>query len=146
MSTLSFKIVTPEKTVYQNSGVLQVSLPTLNGEITVLPNHIPLVTVLKAGELKLKDNAGDHIIAVAGGFVEVKGENQIVVLADNAERAEEIDVTRAEDARKRAEEEMAKIKNVQDVDFAKLQAIIDREMNRIRVAHKYKNLPQSKIN
>lgn len=69
-----------------------------------------------------------------------------MVLADNAERAEEIDVARAEEARQRAEEEMAKIKNVQDVDFAKLQAIIDREMNRLRVARKYKNLPQSKIN
>ncbi|MEK7212996.1 MAG: F0F1 ATP synthase subunit epsilon [Patescibacteria group bacterium] len=146
MSTLNFKIVTPEKTVYENNGVLQISLPTMTGEITVLPNHIPLVTVLKAGELKLKDNAGDQVIAVAGGFVEVKGENQIVVLADNAERAEEIDVARAEEARQRAEEEMAKIKNVQDVDFAKLQAIIDREMNRLRVARKYKNLPQSKIN
>ncbi|MDP1709628.1 MAG: F0F1 ATP synthase subunit epsilon [Candidatus Komeilibacteria bacterium] len=144
MSTLNFKIVTPEKTVYENNGVFQVSLPTMTGEITVLPNHIPLVTVLKAGELKLKDNAGDQVIAVAGGFVEVKGENQIVVLADNAERAEEIDVARAEEARQRAEEEMAKIKNVQDVDFAKLQAIIDREMNRLRVARKYKNLPQSK--
>ena len=146
MSTLNFKIVTPEKTVYENNGVLQISLPTMTGEITVLPNHIPLVTVLKAGELKLKDNAGDQVIAVAGGFVEVKGENQIVVLADNADRAEEIDVARAEEARQRAEEEMAKIKNVQDVDFAKLQAIIDREMNRLRVARKYKNLPQSKIN
>ena len=73
MSTLNFKIVTPEKTVYENNGVLQISLPTMTGEITVLPNHIPLVTVLKAGELKLKDNAGDQVIAVAGGFVEVKG-------------------------------------------------------------------------
>ena len=62
-------------------------------------------------------------------------------MADNSERAEEIDLKRAEEAKKRAEEQMKQIRNVQDVDYAKLQAVIDREMNRLRVARKYKNLP-----
>ncbi|MFA5062031.1 MAG: ATP synthase F1 subunit epsilon [Patescibacteria group bacterium] len=140
---LKFKIVTPEKTVYEND-IFQVSIPTMDGEITVLPQHIPLVSILKAGELKIKDKDGDNAIAVSGGFLEVRGENEIVILADHAERAEEIDVAKAEEARKRAEQQMKEAVNKQDVDYAKLQAVIDREMNKIRVAKKYKNLPQMK--
>lgn len=137
---LKFKIVTSEKVVYQNE-ISQVSIPTMDGEITVLQNHIPLVSVLKAGELKIKDKDGEHSIVVAGGFLEVRGNNEVIILADNAERVEEIDIKRAEEARKRAEEQMQKAKSVQDVDFAHLQAVIDREMNRIKIARKYKKLP-----
>jgi F-type H+-transporting ATPase subunit epsilon len=136
---IKFKIATPEAVIYEDE-IFQVSIPTTSGEITVLPGHIPLVSVLQAGELKIKDKEGDHIIAVAGGFVEVKGSNDIVILADNAERAEEIDIDRAEEARKRAEEEVEHAKNRQDVDFARLQAVIDREMNRVRVGNKYKDV------
>lgn len=137
---MKFKIVTPEKVVYENE-ILQVSIPTTSGEITVLPHHIPLVSVLAAGELKIKDKNGEHHIAVSGGFLEVRGNNEIIILADHAERAEEIDLQKAEEARVRAEEQMKNIKNVQDVDFAKLQAAIDREVNKMRVAKKYKNIP-----
>ncbi|MFA7653619.1 MAG: ATP synthase F1 subunit epsilon [Candidatus Magasanikbacteria bacterium] len=143
MSNLRFKIATPEKVVYENTEVTQVTIPTMDGEITVMPNHIPLVSVLKAGEMRIVDKAGDHPIAVAGGFLEVRGNNEIVILADNAERVEEIDVARAQEAHKRAQEQMEKIKNVQDVDYARLQAVIDREMNRINVGKKYKRLPKS---
>lgn len=139
---LMFKIVTPEKTVYENE-IFQVSIPTMDGEITVLPHHIPLVSVLKAGELKIKDKVGEHSIAVSGGFLEVRGNNEIIILADHAERAQEIDIKKAEEARARAEELMKEAKNRQDVDYAKIQAVIDREMNKIKVAKKYKNLPAS---
>ncbi len=140
---LKFKIVTPEKSIYENE-IFQITIPTMDGEITVLPNHIPLVSVLKAGELKFKDKDGEHQMAVSGGFLEVRGKNEIVILADHAERVDQIDITRAEEARVRAQEQMKNIKNVQDVDFAKLQAVIDRELNRLRVAKKYRNLPASK--
>lgn len=140
---MKLKIVTPEKSIYENE-IFQVTIPTMDGEITVLSHHIPLVSVLKAGELKFKDKDGEHEMAVSGGFLEVKGNNEIIILADHAERADNIDIARAEEARKRAEEQMKNIKNVQDVDFAKLQAVIDRELNRLRVAKKYRNLPISK--
>jgi F-type H+-transporting ATPase subunit epsilon len=140
---LKIKIVTPEKVVYENE-VFQVSIPTMSGEITVLKNHIPLVSVMKAGELRIKDKSGEVHLAVSGGFVEVRGNNEIVLLSDYAERVEEIDVQRAEEARKRAEEQMKQAKNVEDVDFAKLQALIDRNMNRIRIARKYRSLPPNK--
>ena len=142
MNTLSLKIATPEKVIYQNQ-VFQVSIPTMDGEITVLPNHVPLVSVLKAGEMRIVDKDGEQVLAVSGGFLEVRGQNEIVILADNAERATEIDIDRAEQARVRAEELMKQTKSVEDVDFAKLQAMIDREMNRIRVGKKYKKI-QSK--
>lgn len=140
---LKFKIATPEKVVYENAEVKQVTIPTMDGEITVLPNHIPLVSVLKAGELHIVDSFGEHPIAVAGGFLEVRGNNEIVILADNAERVEELDLARAEASHQKALDEMEKIKNIQDVDYARLQSVIDREMNRIKVGKKYKNLPKT---
>jgi F-type H+-transporting ATPase subunit epsilon len=137
--TLNLKIATPEKVIYENE-VDQVSIPTMEGEITVLPHHIPLISVLAAGELRIKDKDGDHVMALAGGFLEVRANNELVILADNAERVDEIDIERAEKARQRAEEQMSQIKNAEDVDFARLQATIDREMNRVRVGKKYKNI------
>lgn len=137
---IKFKIVTPEKVIYEND-IHQISIPTTTGEITILPNHIPLVSVIQAGELKLKDKDGEHNMAISGGFLEVRKNNEIVILADHAERAEEIDITKAEEARKRAEEQMKNIKNVQDVDYAKLQAVMDRELNKLRIAKKYRKLP-----
>ncbi len=134
---INFKIATPEKVVYEDE-INQVSIPTTSGEVTILPNHIPLVSVLQAGELKITDKNGEHVLAVAGGFLEVRENNEIVILADNAERAEEIDLERAEEARARAEKEIEEFKSTENVDFAKLQAVIDREMNRIRVGKKYK--------
>ncbi len=137
---MKLKIVTPEKTIYENE-IFQVSIPTTSGEITVLPNHIPLVSVLRAGELKIKDQQGENHLAVSGGFLEVRGKNEIIILADHAQRVEEIDIAKAEEARARAEEQMKNIKNVQDVDYARLQAVIDREVNKLKIAKKYRRLP-----
>ena len=139
-SSIKFKIVTPEHIVYENE-ISSVSIPTTTGEITILPNHIPLVSVVAPGEMKIKDASGEQILAIAGGFVEVRTNNEVVILADNAERADEIDVARAEAAHKRAEEAMQQAKNVQDVDFARLQAVMERELNRVRVGKKYRKLP-----
>jgi len=135
------KIATPERVVYEND-VLQISIPTASGEITVLPHHTPLVSVLSAGELRIKDQSGDQTLAVVGGFLEVRPNNELIILADHAQRAEEIDVTVAEAARARAEEQMKQLKSGENVDYARLQALIDRETNKIKVGKKYKNLHQ----
>jgi len=74
---IKFKIATPEKVVYENE-IEQVSVPTMDGEITILPNHIPLVSVLKAGELRIKDKNGEQIMAVSGGFLEMRGNNELI--------------------------------------------------------------------
>lgn len=143
MSSLKFKIITPEREIFSKE-VDQVSLMTENGEITILPNHIPLVSVLKPGELRFKTAGEEKVMAVSGGFVEVKNDNSISILADTAEIAEEINLKRAEEARDRAAKAMEQARNEEAFDFAVVQADLDRALNRIRIATKYKSLPQAK--
>jgi F-type H+-transporting ATPase subunit epsilon len=141
MPKINFKIVTPERVVYE-ADIDQVTLPTASGEITVLPNHIPLVSLLAAGELVIK--IGEKIIplAVAGGFVEV-GKNKVVILADSADKVEEIDAARVEEARKRAEE-ILKTKKIDSEEYATFAGHLERELARLKVARKHrKSAPTS---
>jgi F-type H+-transporting ATPase subunit epsilon len=140
MEKIKLKIVTPDKIIYENDAVGQITIPTSTGEITILPNHIPLISTIQPGELTISQPEGAKHFAIVGGFVEMKNNNELYILADNAELAEEIDVDRAEQARKKAAEQMEQIKNKEDVDYARLQAVIDREMNRLKIGKKYKNL------
>ncbi len=135
MSKINFKIVTPERLVYETEAD-QVTLPTTSGEITILPNHLPLISLLAAGELRVKIGNQEIPLAVAHGFVEV-GKNQVVVLADSADRVEEIDIKRAEEAKKRAEE-LLKTKKIDSVEFATLAAQLERELTRLKVARKHR--------
>lgn len=136
---IKFEIATPEKVVFKEE-VLQVSVPTLDGEITILPNHLPLVSVLKAGVLELKKkDSSRQIISVSGGFIEVLY-NRVIILADTAERAEEIDLARAEEARQRAEESIKNLRNVDSVEFANLAAKLEKELARSRSVKKWKKL------
>lgn len=130
-----FQLVTPEKVVFEDE-VNQVSLPTVQGEITVLANHLPLISVLTAGELKIKKDNKEYSVAVSGGFIEVTGK-KIRVLADTAERAEEIDLARAEQAKKRAEE-LLKTKRSETKEFVKISAQLEKELTRLKVARKKK--------
>jgi len=136
MSKIFFEITTPERTVFKDE-VDQITLPTKMGEITILPNHLPLVAVLQPGEMRLVKDGKETLLAVAGGFIEVQPKNRVIILADNAERAEEIDVTRAEAARQRAEDLM-KQKSVQDVEYTALAGKLERELARLRVARKHR--------
>ena len=143
MSKINLKIVTPEKIIYQNDQVDQVSIPTTTGEITVLPNHIPLVSILQSGEMVFKENGQENFFALSGGFLEVKEHSEVLILADNVEHAHEINIEKAEAAKAKAQAQMSELRNAEDVDFAKLQAVIDREANRLRVGNKYRKLPKS---
>ncbi len=133
------KIVTPDGITYE-SEIDQVSLPTQTGEITVLPQHIPLVSVLKAGEVRIQKNGQEVELAVSGGVVEIRPKNEIYILADTAERAEHIDIERAEAARVRAQEVMKQTSITETIEFARLQAKIEKELARIQVGKKYKKL------
>ena len=135
MSKIKFKIVTPERTVYE-SEIDQVTLPTQEGEITVLPEHIPLISVLSPGELSVKKGGEEIAMAVSGGMIEVR-KNEITVLADTAERAEEIDLARAEEARKKAEQLKETNIRTQDAEYAAAAAILEKNLARIRVARKH---------
>jgi F-type H+-transporting ATPase subunit epsilon len=137
LNTIDFRIVTPEGPVYV-AEIEKVTVPTTSGEITILPTHAPLVSILQTGELVAMKDGEEVSMAVSGGFLEVRDGSRVYIMADTAERAEHIDVTRAEEARARAEELLAKQTDMADVDFARIQAVIEREMARISVANKYR--------
>lgn len=136
---MNFTIVKPDGIVYQDE-VEKLTIPTEAGEITILDNHAPMVSVLKAGELIIHKSGNIVNLSVAGGVIEIKPNNEISIMADSAERAEEIDIERAEEARKRAEELLKQQKDTESIDFARIQAMIDREMARISVGKKYRKL------
>lgn len=132
MSPLRCEVVTAERIVFQGE-VDMVLAPGVQGQLGILPHHAPLITALTYGELILR-RAGqeDEYIAIGGGFMEV-GPHQVTILADSAERAEEIDIERAEAARRRAAEIMAQ-KRREDADFARAEAALRRSTARLKVA------------
>lgn len=123
------------------SDVESVTLPTPDGLITVLPRHIPLVTLLVPGELKYRKEGAEHFLAVSRGIVEVRPGSQLVILADSAERAEHIDLERAEAARARAVAMLSEKEKMDDEAFALVQAQLEKEIARLRVGRKYRQLP-----
>lgn len=132
---ISLQLVTPENIAYSDN-VARVTIPTGAGEITVLPKHTPLVSLLKPGELIIQKKDGERVyFAVSGGFVEIRPDNKIVVLADTAERAEQIDRVRAEEARARAEEMLRKAESSEDdEEYARFLALVQKEIARVKVA------------
>lgn len=137
---MKFRIVTPDGITFEDE-ITQVSVPTQSGEITILPHHIPLVSVLKAGEIRITKENHETDIAVSTGVIEVRPQDEVYVIADTAERAEHIDLERAEAARKRAEELLQQRSTLEDIEFARLQAKLEKEMARLRVGKKYRKLP-----
>ncbi len=135
MSKLNFQLVTPERTVLQEE-LDSLSCPTTLGQITILPHHIPLVATLAPGELVAKVNNQEHFIHVSGGFVEVRENNEIIVLADAAEHHYEIDVKATEEAIERAKKAMSE-KHANEADYAKVAATLERNLSRLNVARKH---------
>jgi len=142
--TIKFEIVTPERVVLKEE-VLQISVPTQSGEITILPDHIPLVSILRPGVIELKKVSGEvEVMSVSGGFVEVL-KNKIVILADTAEIAVELDEARIEEARKKAEE-MKKWKDIDAVQFAEIDALIEKQLARSKAVKRWRNIKSLKNN
>lgn len=137
--TIKFEIVTPERVVLKQEA-LQITVPTASGEITILPDHIPLVSILQSGviEVKRADNIIE-IMLVSGGFIEVM-KDKVVILADTAERAEELDEIRIQEAQKRAEELKRNAKNRDDVEFTEVAAKLEKELARLRAVSKWRRL------
>lgn len=137
--TIKFELVTPERVVLRQEA-LQVTVPTTSGEITILPDHIPLISILRPGVLELKraDNVVE-IMSVSGGFIEVL-KDKIVILADSAERAEELDEERIKDAQKRAEELKKSAKDTDDMEFADISARLEKELARMHAVNRWRRL------
>ena len=134
MKKINFQIVTPEKIIYRDD-VDSITLPTQIGEITVLPHHAPLISSLKSGEAIIKKDGEEFSIAISGGFLQVQPKNKEVVLADAAERAEELSEERAEQARIRAEE-ILKEKRLDKAEMATAAAALEKSLIRLKVARR----------
>jgi F-type H+-transporting ATPase subunit epsilon len=126
-------IVTPARTVY-SGNVQSFTAPGVIGSFQVLFNHAPLLSSVGIGEVKVTDTSGLTLhFATSGGFVEVKS-NKVILLAESAERSSDIDVTRAQNAKKRAEDRL--VKKSKDIDIERAQASLARALNRLKIAAK----------
>jgi F-type H+-transporting ATPase subunit epsilon len=139
MAKLQFELVSPERIVYSDDEVEMVIAPGADGELGILPNHAPLLTALGIGELRIRKGAEEESFAVGGGFLEVLA-NRVIVMADVAERADEIDIARAEEARERAERRYGE--KPEGLDMARLQAALRRSRVRLKVARRRRRRPE----
>ncbi|WP_281883170.1 F0F1 ATP synthase subunit epsilon [Paenibacillus sp. YYML68] len=134
MSTILLEIVTPERKVFAEQASMVIA-KGVEGELGILPNHIPLVTPLKIGSVTVKQpQKKDVVIAVNGGFMEVR-KDKVVILAESAELPEQIDVDRAKASRERAEKRLKEIKQA-NVDFKRAELALQRAMNRLDVSER----------
>lgn len=137
MGNIKFELTTPERIVVSEE-IDGITLPTQTGEITVLKDHVPLVANLVPGMATVHKGDEEEYIAVSGGFVEVQPGNKIIVLADTAERAEELDLEKVEEARERAAKLLEEKRHATDVSNVAMIAALEREMARLRVVKKYR--------
>jgi len=140
---IKFKLATPER-VLLDIEVESLTLPTQMGEVTILPNHIPLVANLGHGEIRSKYQGKTEFFSVSGGIIEVKKNHEVVVLADTAEFGHEIDVQRAEEAKLRAQKLMTE-KAADPQAFQEAAAAFGRNLARIKVAHKHRTHKQQHV-
>ena len=132
MSSIRLDIVTAERVVY-SEDVDVVVAPGIEGQLGILPHHAPLMTTLQAGELLVRKGGEEFSLVISGGFLEVRPD-RVIVLADAAERAEEIDAARAEEAKRRAEEQLSH--RAPGVDMAQAEAALHRSIARLKVAER----------
>ncbi|WP_153126346.1 F0F1 ATP synthase subunit epsilon [Peribacillus tepidiphilus] len=132
MKTVKVSVVTPDGPVYE-ADVEMVSTKAKSGELGILPGHIPLVAPLEIGAVRLKKEGSTEYIAVSGGFIEVRPE-KVTILAQSAERAEDIDVARAKAAKARAEK---RLQDAQEhVDAKRAELALRRAINRISIVER----------
>jgi F-type H+-transporting ATPase subunit epsilon len=130
-------IVTAERVVF-SEDVDEVIAPGIEGQLGILPHHAPLMTTLHTGELRVKKAGEELSMVISGGYLEVRPD-RVIVLADVAERAEEIDLARAEEAKKRAHEEL-KLRP-KGVDLATAEASLQRALVRLKVGQRKHRTP-----
>jgi len=126
---MKLDIVTAERMVF-SEAVDVVVAPGVEGQLGILPHHTPLMTMLQPGELLVRKGGEDLSMVITGGFLEVRPD-RVIILTDAAERAEEIDIARAEEAKRRAEERLKQ--HTSDVDVSRAEAGLRRALARLQV-------------
>lgn len=141
MAKLSVEIITGERVVYEESDVDMVVAPGADGALGILPSHAPLFTLLSLGEMRVVKGGEEQSLAVFGGFLEISN-NHIRILADAAERAEEIDVDRAEEARQRSESRRSESRGATE-DMIRAEAAMRRSLVRLKIGRRQRGRQQS---
>ncbi len=141
MATFRLEVVTAERLVFADdvSGVVAWGV---EGQLGILPHHAPLMTMLQPGDLVIKRDNEEEYLALSGGFLEVRPD-KVIILADTCERAEEIDIARAEAAKCRAEETLKE--RPPEVDTAAAEAALRRSLARLKVAEKRRRKPRGMV-
>jgi F-type H+-transporting ATPase subunit epsilon len=140
---IHLKIVTPDS-ILLDKEVESVSIPTVEGEITVLPMHIPILAGMKTGELRIKEGGKEEFFSVTRGVAEVDGET-ITILTDSAEHSEDIDEERAEEAKKAAKELLEKKRDGEE-GYADLVSDLERALSRIKIVRKRSRGSKARMN
>ena len=136
--TIRCEIVSQDKTVFQGDVDIVV-LPGAAGEMGILPHHAPVLAILKYGVIKIRHGGKEELFAVAGGLAEVQPDI-VTILADAAENVEDIDITRAKAAKKRAEDALAKIRPEDHDTYLTMEAALRRSNLRLDVARRYRKV------
>ena len=131
---LLLEIVTPERLAYSDT-VDAVKLPGIEGELGVLPHHAPLVSMLGVGELRIRKGGAEESFAIVGGFLQVRPD-KVVVMAETADMASEIDLEKAQQARREAEQALEGAGRADAVDLSAARAALQQALLRIRVAER----------
>ena len=137
MATFKLEIVTAERMVFSDD-VTALLAWGVEGQLGILPHHAPLMTMLQPGDLMIRKDREEEYLAVTGGFLEVRPD-KVIILADACERADEIDVARAEEAKKRAQETIKAAPLT--VDAASAEAALRRSLARLKVAERRRRKP-----
>ncbi len=140
MSKLHLTIVTAERTLVSEGEIDLVSAPGSKGRLGILPEHAPLLTTLEPGSLYYRRGGEEFFFACSGGFLEV-AENRVIVLADTAERAEEIDEARAEEARRRAEALLQEKEKLSHEELLRAEISLRKAITRLQVARYRRHRP-----
>src|SRR5512136_862805 len=138
MATFRLEIVTAERMIFSDD-VSAVIAWGVEGQLGILPHHAPLMTMLQPGDLMIRKDKEEEFLAISGGFLEVRPD-KVVILADACERVDEIDIARAEEAKRRAQESMKKAPL--SVDAASAEAALRRSLARLKVAEKKRRRPK----
>jgi F-type H+-transporting ATPase subunit epsilon len=131
------EVVSQDRIVFQGDVDI-VNLPGMDGDMGILPNHSPVLALLRFGVISIKTKTDEQFFTVAGGVAEVQPD-QVTILADAAENVDEIDIERAESARKRAEEALAKTPQTQTDEYLAIQAAMRRSNLRLDAARRFRN-------
>jgi F-type H+-transporting ATPase subunit epsilon len=140
VTTFRLEIVTAEKLIYSDD-VSAILAWGVEGQLGILPHHAPLMTMLQPGDLMIRKEKDEEYLAISGGFLEVRPD-KVILLADACERADEIDIERAEEAKKRAEEAL---KAGPSPDAAVAEAALRRSLIRLKVAERKRRKPHGLV-